>query len=404
LVNTHFEDNAQTAEPDELPENASCMFMGTIFLGDGFLLNKDEATALTSSDANQTRIFPLLNGQELNGGPDQLASRSIIFLEEFQTAEDLKATCPELFQRVNDLVLPERLAQKNESAKRKWWRYYRYNKDCYAQLEKLQNGFAAARTTKHLSFSAISKGQIFTDAVYVFTTDRWDHYAVVQSTIHEVWARKYSGALETRLRYSPSDCFETFAFPAGQWQTANTQLADIGERYHEHRRVLMLQLWLGLTDIYNLFHAPDLEARLATLYQRRSASRTDWRSEVPEEHRTTAGSLTPEQARDAILELRTLHRELDQTVLTAYGWHQDSSDGPAITLGHNFHEVETLPENDRTRYTISPQARKDLLTRLLTLNHQRADEEGSGGTGSQSNATGPKGPKPQRAKSIDELL
>ena len=31
--------------------------------------------------------------------------------------------------------------------------------------------------------------------LYVFTTDRWDLYAVVQSTLHEVWARKYSGAL-----------------------------------------------------------------------------------------------------------------------------------------------------------------------------------------------------------------
>ena len=92
----------------------------------------------------------------------------------------------------------------------------------------------------------------------IFATDRWDLYAVVQSTLHEVWARKYSGALETRLRYSPSDCFETFAFPEGLWQTANPALAAIGERYHEHRKSLMLSLWLGLTDIYNLFHARDL--------------------------------------------------------------------------------------------------------------------------------------------------
>ena len=40
--------------------------------------------------------------------------------------------------------------------------------------------------------------------------------------------------------------------------------------------------------------------------------------------------------------------------------------------GHDFHEVETLPENDRVRYTISPTARKEVLRRLLALNHQRA--------------------------------
>ncbi|MBI2503299.1 MAG: hypothetical protein HYW07_08705 [Candidatus Latescibacteria bacterium] len=52
--------------------------------------------------------------------------------------------------------------------------------------------------------------------------------------------------------------------------------------------------------------------------------------------------------------------------LTAYGW------AGAVALGHGFHELETLPENDRVRYTISPEARKEVLRRLLALNHERA--------------------------------
>ena len=46
----------------------------------------------------------------------------------------------------------------------------------------------------------------------------------------------------------------TFPFPEGLWQTGNLTVAEIEERYHEHRRSLMRQLWLGLTNIYNLFH------------------------------------------------------------------------------------------------------------------------------------------------------
>ena len=57
--------------------------------------------------------------------------------------------------------------------------------------------------------------------------------------------------------------------------------------------------------------------------------------------------------------------------------HEVSSLSAAIDLAHDFQQVETLPENDRTRYTITPQARKDLLTRLLKLNHQRAAKEAS---------------------------
>lgn len=37
--------------------------------------------------------------------------------------------------------------------------------------------------------------------------------------------------------------------------------------------------------------------------------------------------------------------------------------------------METLPENDRVRYTISPAARKEVLKRLLALNHERARQE-----------------------------
>lgn len=69
-----------------------------------------------------------------------------------------------------------------------------------------------------------------------------------------------------------------------------------------------------------------------------------------------------------ILELRRLHRELDVSVRDAYGWSD-------LDLGHDFHEVETLPENDRVRYTISPEARKEVLRQLLGLNHQRAAEQ-----------------------------
>ena len=42
---------------------------------------------------------------------------------------------------------------------------------------------------------------------------------------------------------------------------------------------------------------------------------------------------------------------------------------------HNFYEVDYLPENDRIRFTIHPEARKEILKRLLALNHKIHDEE-----------------------------
>jgi len=46
-----------------------------------------------------------------------------------------------------------------------------------------------------------------------------------------------------------------------------------------------------------------------------------------------------------------------------------------FALGHGFHEVDFLPENDRVRYTVSPEACKTILRRLLLLNHERYAEE-----------------------------
>jgi hypothetical protein len=167
--------------------------------------------------------------------------------------------------------------------------------------------------------------------------------------LHEVWARKYSGALKQDLRYSPSDCFENFAFPDGLWQAINPALADIGERYHKHRKALMLLPWLGLTDIYNLFHTSDLTPAVVATVSKKPHN-------------------IAEQGFQGLLALRRLHRELDIAIRDAYGWTD-------LDLDHDFHEVETLPENDRVRYTISPAARKEVLRRLLALNHERAASE-----------------------------
>jgi hypothetical protein len=203
--------------------------------------------------------------------------------------------------------------------------------------------------TKYLSFSASPVNRVFLNNLYAFATDRWDLFAVVQSAIHEFWARKYSMSLKQDLQYSPSDCFETFAFPEGIWQIANSCLESIGERYHEHRKSLMLSLRLGLTDIYNLYHTRNLTPAMVVKVSKRSADEAT-------------------QGYEGVLELRRLHVELDEAARDAYGWQN-------LPLDHGFYEVETLAENDRVRYTISPTARKEVLRLLLALNHERAAQE-----------------------------
>src|SRR5262249_7273541 len=137
----------------------------------------------------------------------------------------------------------------------------------------------------------------------------------------EIWVRQYSATLETRLNYSASDCFETFPFP-----NTLTGLYEIGKRYHGQRRQIMVAQQAGLTTTYNRLH-------------------------------------DQEEAAADILRLRKLHVELDYAVATAYGW-QD------LPLDHGFHETK-----QGVRFTISDPARREVLARLLKLNHERYAEE-----------------------------
>ena len=56
-------------------------------------------------------------------------------------------------------------------------------------------------------------GRVFTHALFVYVNDRFWRFAILQSNLHNEWARKYSGALKQDLRYSPSNCFVNFPFP-----------------------------------------------------------------------------------------------------------------------------------------------------------------------------------------------
>jgi hypothetical protein len=112
------------------------------------------------------------------------------------------------------------------------------------------------------------------------------------------------------LRYTPSDCFDTFPFPESV-----DGLDAIGEHYYTHRQSIMLSRREGLTKTYNRFHNPE----------------------------ETAGD---------IVRLRELHVEMDRAVAAAYGWDD-------LDLGHGFH-----PTKQGLRFTISEEARREVLGRL----------------------------------------
>jgi hypothetical protein len=87
----------------------------------------------------------------------------------------------------------------------------------------------------------------------------------------------------------------------------------------------MQSLWLGLTKIYNLFHADDLTPEIVAKISKEDAEAA------------TAGYQN-------LLALRSLHMEMGCAVRGAYGW-QD------LDLEHDFHEIETLRSENHAHAT-----------------------------------------------------
>src|SRR5262249_34500434 len=132
-----------------------------------------------------------------------------------------------------------------------------------------------------LAFAFLPTGMVYAHTLTVLAYSNCSPFCVLQSRVHEAWARFFASTLEDRLRYTPSDCFRTFPFPES-FETAVT-LETAGEAYYTFRADLMIKRSEGLTKTYNRFHA--------------------------------RGENAPDIAR-----LRALHAEMDAAVLRAYGW------------------------------------------------------------------------------------
>lgn len=312
-------DSAANATPYALIQNAGKSHIGSVVLGLGFTMTPEAAQMLiTKSPRNRDVLFAYLGGQELNADPAHVPTRWIINFYDWPI--ERAQSYEECFGIVREKVYPER-KNKPGNYSRLWWQYGRRQERLYEAISGFERVLCKTRHSPNCAFEFVPTGFVFQESIVVIATQLDCHFAVLSSNLHEAWAWKYGSTLKEDLRYSPTDCFETFPFPQ-----LYTDLDELGRRYFAHRRQLMLARNEGITKTYNRFRNP------------------------------------LERSED-FSELRRLHVEMDQSVAAAYGWKD-------LDLGHGFHETK-----QGARFTISEAARLTVLDRLVKLNHQRYDEE-----------------------------
>jgi hypothetical protein len=332
-------------DPMRLAANARKSFQGSIVLGMGFTFDDTDTKGVASSLEEMRRliaenpknaeiIFPYIGGEEVNDDPAHGHHRYVI--DFFDRPLELAAEWPELLAVVRDRVKPERDTQKRDALRERWWQFAEKRPGLIAAKADTEYALSCALHSKDLSFARLPARAVFSHGLAVFPLDSYGAFCALQSRPHEVWARFFGSSLEDRLRYTPSDCFETFPFPPG-WET-DPALEAAGREYYEFRAALMVRNNEGLTKTYNRFHDPD------------------------------------ERSPD-ILQLRDLHEAMDRAVLLAYGWDSVPTRCEFL-LDYEVDEEEAVSRRKKPwRYRWPEEVRDDVLARLLELNAERAAEE-----------------------------
>lgn len=189
-------------------------------------------------------------------------------------------------------------------------------RDAIAELPEV---LVIALVSKTVMPVRVPSAQVFSHMLGVFASDSYGDQAVLSSNLHQTWAITYGSTLETRVRYTPSDVFETFPRPA-----VTDRLSTAGRAMDEERRQIMLRRGLGLTELYNFVNDP-------AVHGDKDVNR-----------------------------LREIHVETDEATMAAYGWDD-------VPLNHGFHTYRQVQ-----RWTIGPAGRVESLDRLLEENHLRA--------------------------------
>lgn len=359
-INAYLFHRGTNDNPYHLSANASKGFEGSVLRGMGFTFDdtdtKGVATSiaemnrlLTSNPRNSERIFPYIGGEEINNSPSHAHHRFVINFGEMSSSEAQQ--WPELFEIVRTRVLSERVSSTAKSSSgritERFWQFGHTAKSLYDAISNLPRVLAISEVSACHGLAFLSSRVVFSHTVKVFAFDSNSAFSALQSRPHEIWARFFGSSMKDDLRYTPTDCFETFPFPVDFEN--NPALESVGKEYYEFRAALMVRNNEGLTKTYNRFHDPD------------------------------------EQSPD-ILRLRELHAAMDRAVLDAYGW-TDLQPTCEFLLDYEEEEDEA-PARGRGRkkpwrYRWPDDFRDEVLARLLELNRQYAEEERLSGTAAE---------------------
>ena len=345
-------------DPVRLAANAGQSFVGSYVLGMGFTFDDTDRKGAATSIAemhrlieedpgNQEVIFPYIGGDEVNSSPTHANHRYVI-----NFGEKLEKECRERWPKLMDIVEAKvKLGRQSQGSivnPKRWWMFARPASNLSIASSQCERVLVICRLQSQWGTSFLSAGSVFAESLIVFPLSTHAAFSALQSRPHELWARFFGSSMKDDLRYTPSDCFETFPFP-NKWDD-HQGLEAAGQTYYDFRAQLMVEHDEGLTKTYNRFHDPN---------------------EIDSD----------------IQKLRELHAAIDRAVLDAYGWTDIPTDCEFL-LDYEIDEETWGAKKKPYRYRWPEEVHDEVLVRLLDLNQKRYAEEVAAGLHAEKGTRG----------------
>jgi len=341
---------ADVTRARRLPDLRDRAFMGDT-KGGAFDLTGDAAIELLKmvnphGRPNSDVVVPWVNGRDVTQ-----RSNGKYIVDFGDRSEEAAARYEAPFALVTERVKPARLSNRRDTYRKLWWIHVEPRPAMKRALDPLTRFIATPTVAKHRLFVWLAAPTLPDHQLIVFgwEDDRW--LGLLHSKLHGTWALRLGTRLETRPRYTPTTCFETFPFPRPtpeQEQAiaeAARELDALRERWlnpPEWTREEVLEFPGSIDGPWKRYvHDPDDRGIGIVRYPRLVAKDDECAEQLKRRTLTNLYNQRP-----AWLDLA--HRKLDQAVFAAYDWDPGLSD-------------------------------EQILERLLALNLERAAEEATSG-------------------------
>ncbi|MCT7959215.1 N-6 DNA methylase [Laspinema sp. D1] len=251
-INSSLQSTLDVSQAVRLTANKNCCFQGVIPVGKGFIVTEQQVKTWIQADPKNQEVLKLFSmGANLAKNPHGKPDRWIIDFNEMAIEDASEYSLP--FQHIQATVKPDRDKNRDEKARKYWWKFIRSRPEMRNAIASLSHYFTVPRVSKWVIFIPATLNWLPGDLNVVVASDDFYILGILTSKIHRIWVKAQSSTLKGDTRYTHNTCFETFPFPQTPALNLVTSIREITQKLHDYRTQQMESKQWGITQLYNKF-------------------------------------------------------------------------------------------------------------------------------------------------------